>query len=377
MQIPPEQLPVAKIFMTADEFEDLATLALLSRLQWSIAAKNLWPADAFKAIDTDKNGTISREEFKAAFKMFGLERLANAGQIEALFKHIDKNNTGVLTMDDFKDAFDIGEQDHAAMPSASIMLTRKQLPELKRPSDAATTAARKPSTQPPADIFKRLRGGRFQVLIKKHLGKSAFASTWSTSGLSVWKPINLDQSRSVSVKICFGSVFVRGLTAPSMTSMVAVIDKAQSQTQFGVGDRTELNNFVDVFFPKPTSFKLVWRKERVRTESALYVWEPQPPSDSFAALGVVISTEESEPSLTCVRCAPRAWTRRDPATENIWSYSGPGASTRGKFWAQKETWREREAAVEHVTVTNGEDSAQPEVRIFVGDEEGFFAQMPQ
>ncbi|CAJ1349244.1 unnamed protein product [Effrenium voratum] len=47
---PWQRMPVAKVFLQQDEYEDWATKALLLRLRWALAAQQLWPADAFRLL---------------------------------------------------------------------------------------------------------------------------------------------------------------------------------------------------------------------------------------------------------------------------------------------------------------------------------------
>ncbi|CAE8591309.1 unnamed protein product, partial [Polarella glacialis] len=67
---PWQRLPVAKVFLRTDEFEDWATKALLLRFRWALAAQRLWPLDIFRMMDSTNSGVIQRKDLQA-----GLDRL--------------------------------------------------------------------------------------------------------------------------------------------------------------------------------------------------------------------------------------------------------------------------------------------------------------
>ena len=55
----------------------------------------------FESVDTDKNGSISLEEYVTAFKTLPAFKGHTQVQLEELFKKHDENGDGQLSLDEF------------------------------------------------------------------------------------------------------------------------------------------------------------------------------------------------------------------------------------------------------------------------------------
>jgi len=131
-QQPWQQLPVAKVFVSADEFDDLPVRALLSQMRLALATRHLFPMDAFRQFNTSRGGGLNMEEFTAGLDWLGLrprikpERWAHLR--DALFKLIDKDGNLVIDMEEFISATELDPADWEAQ-QAEVALT---VPRKKR-----------------------------------------------------------------------------------------------------------------------------------------------------------------------------------------------------------------------------------------------------
>ena len=55
----------------------------------------------FREIDTDKSGTLSKQEFKKAYKFFGEKTFLLDEEIDEIFDRVDKNNNGQIDYSEF------------------------------------------------------------------------------------------------------------------------------------------------------------------------------------------------------------------------------------------------------------------------------------
>ena len=80
---------------TVDEFAELATKALLSRLRWVLAAERLWPADAFRLLDKAGAGALRLSDFQFAASMANCSNASS--QLSAICaRSVDRNGKLVL-----------------------------------------------------------------------------------------------------------------------------------------------------------------------------------------------------------------------------------------------------------------------------------------
>merc|ERR1719469_1180286 len=97
----------------------------------------------------------------------------------------------------------------------------------------------------------------------------------------------------------------------------------------------DLERYMNIIFPKPLRFRKVWSKNQsyVSRSTALFLWEPIPPSAEFVALGLVATTSEVEPDPSIVRCVPKEWAPQveKRQVKQLWVNAGLGGS-RTTLW---------------------------------------------
>eukprot|EP00931_Biecheleriopsis_adriatica_P057118 TRINITY_DN33879_c0_g1_i1.p1 TRINITY_DN33879_c0_g1~~TRINITY_DN33879_c0_g1_i1.p1 ORF type:complete len:3259 (+),score=710.44 TRINITY_DN33879_c0_g1_i1:1294-9777(+) len=122
---PWQRLSVSKVLTRADEFEDWATKALLLRLRWSLAAQQLWPADAFRLMDTSSSGSLQKKDLQAGLDRLGVRRDGLpqdrwAQEVENLFHLLDKDGREVLHLEDFRAALELQAEDWEVAPTLGL-----------------------------------------------------------------------------------------------------------------------------------------------------------------------------------------------------------------------------------------------------------------
>lgn len=375
-QMPWQQLPLAKLFVTADAYKDLAIRATISRVRYALAQKRLWAADAFQKLDTNGSGDIAAVELFEGLRWLGVADQGNVTvqQLEEVFQHIDADRNGSLTLEEFKAVFSLDGLDTANFAEAAQ--ADDEGPTKVEDGPAPASAAVQPLglrlPPPPAMRDK----GRFRVELQDHSG---FQRVWTTEGtlseqpLSIWKPVNLTASfaRKVSERICLGYYAQADFNAPRNCHIAEVVDESGSFF-FGGGNRQELRNFIDSVFPRPVQFRLVWEKRSGK--EPLQVWEPIPPTEAYIALGVVATTggtaKPPTPEDCDIRCVPQSWTHHVSALRKTWTDAGTGGEP-ATFWTSLRS----ELAVFAVAAGAQAGSASPP-ELSTLDRRCFFAEMP-
>jgi len=93
---------------------------------------------------------------------------------------------------------------------------------------------------------------------------------------------------------------------------------------FSSGDASvRLQAALEQVLPHAARFQVVWTRQGT---NPLTIWSVVPPTTDFVALGMVATaTRPSQrPPLELVRCVPKAWTKREYASELV--YEGPEGS---------------------------------------------------
>jgi len=380
-QTPWEQLPVAKVFIQADEFDDLATKAMLSRLRWSFAAQRLWPEGAFKLLDTDKNGSLSKGEVKSGLQWLGLNKNGDdpcwLQQIDALFVFLDKDHNGVVDLEEFKAGLELEQIDWESVPSAVPIDGQPDAPGPDLSSDGMESAKDIYLTD---DMCQKLGSGRFKV---RWVGHGVFTSVWNTDGtlaerpMAIWEP-NVQTSSSmfgatdVKKRIALGCYATIGFAAPSSVPCLEVFDTDESG-MFASHSRVHLDHWFQVFVPHPIRFREIWSQRGGASaeggSKSLHIWEPIPPNETFVAMGMVATRSAAEPPVKCVRCVPRAWVAQVPESQvdRFWNDSGTGGAP-ACFWAPMA----RNSPARLFRVTSGTFTEQkPE--LFAMDRQEFYS----
>jgi hypothetical protein len=87
--------------------------------------------------------------------------------------------------------------------------------------------------------------------------------------------------------------------------------------------QVRLQAALEQVLPHAARFQVVWTRQGT---NPLTIWSVVPPTTDFVALGMVATaTRPSQrPPLELVRCVPKAWTKREYASELV--YEGPEGS---------------------------------------------------
>eukprot|EP00929_Paragymnodinium_shiwhaense_P044942 TRINITY_DN23026_c0_g1_i2.p1 TRINITY_DN23026_c0_g1~~TRINITY_DN23026_c0_g1_i2.p1 ORF type:complete len:4431 (+),score=980.35 TRINITY_DN23026_c0_g1_i2:153-13445(+) len=333
-QKPWDQLSFSRVFVEADEYDHLTIKAVLSRFRWALAALRLSPGEAFSQIDVDGNSVLSYAEFVQGMEWLGLQRVAAAAgltatQVQMVFDFIDSEHNGSISRDEFTAAMELQDFDWASVPSAvkpgddaapSPLDRARALEQERRPAVQALTAA---------DCRWR-PSGRYKLKWQPH---SYFQQVWSTTGtladkpLAILAPTALDNTAFTKVRqrICLGHLASADTSGKASALMLEVTDSEQDG-MFKAGRRESLNLFVDTFFPHPVAFRQVsmLRPAQATSAQSLCFWRPIPPSETFAAVGVLATRGSTQPPLSSVRCVPRPWAAplQDDNIAALWSDQG-------------------------------------------------------
>jgi len=387
---PWQKCPVAKVFQKNDEFEDWGTKALLLRFRWTLAAAQLWPADAFRLFDVGGNGCLQRKDLLSGLERLGVrsENLTHerwVRQVDNLFRWMVQDEREVIFLDEFRNALDLRQAVPAQNASPATDLRQEDPPERAAKTDpgsldgvtldvgantsplrAGATGSASPPTQAvfcpenAMDTFlmspiqgvaeacprhltmnmcQKLSAGRFKVKFHKH---TSFRPVWSDGSLSIWAASELIPRGSfIGLKRGSNAVKERVVwshyvsTSKPTVHLVEVTDEQHSGF-FAKHPRDELNRFLGTFFPHPTGFRQIWRsKDKSNT---LYIWVPLPPSNDYVAGGMVCTTVDEAPEPQELRCMPRFWAQPGPSEflYKAWSSTGP-EGLEASMWLRGDT----------------------------------------
>src|SRR5262245_27919851 len=96
---------VPKHATRSDGMKKILALALIAGMFMPLVGtgaqekKGKTPEERFKAMDTNNDGKLSKEEFVARFK----DDAEKKGKAEMQFGRIDKNNDGFLSLDEYRE----------------------------------------------------------------------------------------------------------------------------------------------------------------------------------------------------------------------------------------------------------------------------------
>jgi len=336
-QKPHQQLPVAKVFVKADEFDDLTVKALMARLRWAFQSQGLEAGDAFIQFDSDRDGRINNAELAAGLEWMGLHKVVSDSalwpeQVRALFQFIDSDHDNSITLEEFNAAVEATEE------FRSVVVKEGE----PGPSPAELRGAARAPKPPPRLAQASLRWkkqGRFKLKWKPH---KSFDLVWKTpssvteGGAAFWgvktKLLN-PQAASfgtrgavVKQKINFGHWACAGTSPPTEIDILEVTDEDETGW-LKSGSMGRLNEFLSIFFPHPTAFEKVWvRMPTARGMTPLYIWRPVPLSKDYVSLGMVATVDDVEPAIHSVRCVHRSFARDLPIGDLVQLWTDPGTA---------------------------------------------------
>eukprot|EP01061_Rhynchopus_euleeides_P041314 TRINITY_DN7171_c0_g2_i1.p1 TRINITY_DN7171_c0_g2~~TRINITY_DN7171_c0_g2_i1.p1 ORF type:complete len:2989 (+),score=1239.68 TRINITY_DN7171_c0_g2_i1:95-8968(+) len=321
---PWQELSVSRLFMTADEFSQLAVRATVSRVKMAMVGRNLWPTDLFRMFDTRKRGLLQASELYEGLKWLGITQLTEA-QLKAVFQHVARN-ANCISQDAFKAVFDREEEDGFADIPEGI----EEVQEGDGPAMAAEAV-------PEVIRIPVMKASKLRFEMES-VRCSDFERVWTSRGtpcekpLTVWR-MEISKSKmriggSYSKKFTFGHVVRPGYSKPSSRDdypalLIHIHDRA------GMRAPGELRAWMAKFAPHPVAYRLVWAMKGEHS-SKLYVWKPVPPSEHFVGVGIVCTTEKQEPALDEVRCFPKDWCVKG-SPQFMWEETSLGEPV--KVWA--------------------------------------------
>jgi Ca2+-binding EF-hand superfamily protein len=346
-RVPWQQTPLARLFVTPNEYHLLRVRAAVSRLRAILRRRRMTLQDAFRRIDHDSDGFVTREELFGGLLWLGLR--AQPADLNELMNSVDKNKDNIVSEDEFMTA--LGgplEVDGEALTDSS------NLPELDSAGPSAITidnaTAKDGGTI--GKIDKRSVAQRLYDFLGRDLlaGVSIsrvkvvnFDCAWTDKGIGLWRPTRAGKGSLLRagtreiLTFCFyaGEQFVtpykaykakRGpkpyslvLDDANKTLLAALVGSAASEAE----NIERLSQLVDLLLPHPRSMHLVVKFLQTRTP--LYVWQPVPPSSRFVSFGMCVTTTPKPPEPEAMRCVPTSWVKPSTVVPQC-KWKGEGGS---------------------------------------------------
>ena len=328
------------VFQTSDEFFVLQDRAFMSRVRTAINSRGLYVYDAFRAFDTDRNGVLGCTELYSGMCWLGLA--VKPEDIYRLIRHIDSDNDGYISFFDFKSALDMYAGNVSVDKSFkkeefNSVVPQQKIQEFYEMEDGAIRKTSRKVSQ--GELQK------FRVSQKPAIG---YECVWTSRGTmsrakcSIWIP-NLKRGFMApkhKKRICIGYYANVGYGDPRSSGSIAGIGlnllELTDYTHPGVRfTGSKIITIVrDKFCPHPIRFHQVW--SQYKGEKPLFAWEPIPPSEDFRSLGMIVTTSDTAPPLTCVRCIPKRWTKKSTIVPRlVWNDAGTGGRA-GSIWIVNE-----------------------------------------
>eukprot|EP01061_Rhynchopus_euleeides_P041313 TRINITY_DN7171_c0_g1_i1.p1 TRINITY_DN7171_c0_g1~~TRINITY_DN7171_c0_g1_i1.p1 ORF type:complete len:719 (+),score=284.77 TRINITY_DN7171_c0_g1_i1:318-2159(+) len=332
---PWQELPVAQLFVTGDEYSSLASKTIVLRAKTAMAARRLWPADCYALMDTDHNNVLLKQELYEGLVWLGVS--VTQEQADLVFAMLDTNKDGKISLEEFKAYLtpsegtdDMADLMNNGMVADSLFSTSFSTPA---PAPAAQRPANVVCIPPrPSDTRQR-----FEIEVKRH---TSFKCLWSSKGtlcekpLSVWVPKSNTGLRgrvSQGKRLVFGHYSRPHFKEPGSREKYSIL--TYHVVDGNVLSAGDLTKWTDAVFPHPVSYTLQFHL--ACKGKPLFVWRPVPPSNDFMAIGDVCTVKEKEPLLTEVRCVPRSWLTRQSDEDlpiRMWDESTYGQGHAVTLW---------------------------------------------
>jgi Ca2+-binding EF-hand superfamily protein len=339
-----QQTPLARLFVTPNEYHLLRVRAAVARLRAILRRRRMNLQEAFRRIDHDSDGFVTREELFGGLIWLGLR--AQPADLEELLNSVDENKDNIVSEDEFMRALGGPLELDDELTDSGVAL-----PEL---DDAGPTALLAPDPSAGGKVDKRSVAQRLYDFLGKELlaGVSIsrvkvvnFDCEWTDAGIGLWRPTragkgNLFRTGTRDImSFCFyaGEQHVnpykaykakRGAKPYSLvlddankTLFAALVGSAASEAE----NIERLSQLVDLLLPHPRSMHLVVKFSHTRTP--LYVWQPVPPSHRFVSFGMCVTTSPKPPDVEVMRCVPTTWVKQTTVTpKSVWKGEG------GSLW---------------------------------------------
>jgi len=319
----PSTSSLSKVFVTPDEYSLLQYRVTIGRIRTALRGKGLYSRDAFAAFDYDNDGLLNYGELYGGLEWLGLKM--SPVMVRELINKIDKDGRGLVTLEAFKDAIGADDDltgDDSVMGSIETPMILPKPPEDDGKDGGIVVI-------PPA-VLSSIKVKVKQVTNFNHVWNSR--GSMSRSKVSVWEPqLGNTTFRQNKAYICLGHCATKGYDSPSRESEERLaLEVTDVSGNFVVGS-SWLSHVVRQYLPHPARFRLSWSATHGRNK--FYGWEPIPPSNIFVALGMIGTTSEEPPDVTCVRCVPSSWVMQSSSKviHQVWTNAG-ASGNQGSIW---------------------------------------------
>jgi len=345
-KLPVLEQPVARIFSSIDELKNLRQRALASRIKNAIWSKGLRLADAFLLFDYDGDGVLSPAELYGGLDWLGLGLIP--AEVKDLIATVDADGDGSITVKELKAALLVpGDreeevesllEDHTdSNPGglASFMSEKIEPKAVTKEEEARMEEMADPGGLPPPCAVPRRVITKFMA---KMVNVPKLDKLWTSAGTlaatkaSIWRmntglmAIGLNKTLSRRDElVCLGHFSRPDLIEPKVWTM-----ELRDRSVLAIQSSTYLTKVKERVFPTPRRFLKAWSHEKGRTP--LYVWEAIPPTNDYAALGMVMTEGPEPPPVDEMRCVPKYWCREvSEKPRLIWSDAGAGGVPGGIY----------------------------------------------
>jgi len=329
-------LSVGVVFGTKDEYCYMEHKALILRVKSALRECGMLVFDAFRAMNSSRSGALSCSELYGGMEWLGIR--LEPSQVYDLVRRLSIEIEGMVSYHDFRRAFQNSDEDmesHTVADDSKSnfeMILPKYIPEL-----TAQMAMQQvyESVEVTAEMLKYVK-----VKAKLMTGVTAI---WNSQGslsqtqMCIWAPdlqISMIHSNN-RARVCLGHYATEGLSNPMVSGRslgLATVEVTDTAALRLIQRSTALKAVLDKVFPHPLRFKGVWHLSRGGGQP-LFAWRATAP-DSYLALGMVCTTSEEPPDVSCIRCVPAHWCiPAKNAPRKVWDDSGAGGGRPGSVWA--------------------------------------------
>eukprot|EP00930_Biecheleria_cincta_P036032 TRINITY_DN2473_c0_g3_i1.p1 TRINITY_DN2473_c0_g3~~TRINITY_DN2473_c0_g3_i1.p1 ORF type:complete len:3331 (+),score=578.52 TRINITY_DN2473_c0_g3_i1:683-9994(+) len=305
-----QECSVCRLFQDEKVYIRNRNQLVLSRAYAKLLASGLTPEAIFAKLDEDCDGEVLPGDFA---KSAQLGIIFPPNLLLMLYEIMDTAHRGSVSEEEFLAAFELSSR--AVRPQAVL-----------NPS----IAGEEPPPPPEAVPLEVLR--RLAIELVSH---SSYTLVWSSEGvlsrktLSIWAPDQLVSGflRVTALRFSLGHYANQGFSDAKSGCANGVgrrlILQVRDKRAFSSSSSSDyLQAVVDHYCPFPVKYRLIWNQQRGKP---LFVWRPVPPSEAFVALGMVATTTPEPPSVEEVRCVPKSFCRpSQQAPVQLWDDKGSG-----------------------------------------------------
>ena len=319
-QIDPATTALSKIFITADEHHLLNYKIAAGRITALLKSRGMYPRDAFVAIDRDRDGLLNVEDLRKGMDWLGLK--LDPALLSGFMKEVDSDKDGFINLDEFKAA--VGFSDDGDLEQ-SMATFNGGMPLPPMPSDEQG----KREVNVPEPVLASIK-----VKVKKI---TKFNLVWNSQGsmsrykIGIWEPsIQSGSFKQNKTAICLGHFSGTGYDNPNRDGNDRLCLEITDTSGSWVGGSSWLPHVIDRYLPHPARYRLAW--SLTHGSNPFYAWEPVPPGEEFVALGFIGSKSDQQPNVKAMRCVPRDWCTESAHLLKLWDDSGSSGRA-GSIWA--------------------------------------------